>query len=201
MFTGIVQGMAEIRSFIMDQGIARLTVDLGQVRTEQLIPGASVAVNGVCLTVVRCVDGLVWFDVIDETLRMTNLGSLQPGHWVNIERAARFGDEIGGHVLSGHVHGLAEVVDVHHAEGNMRVRWRVPERCAKYVFPKGYVALNGCSLTVGTVEDGLCAVHLIPETRRLTTFGTLSVGAQLNLEVDSQTQAIVDTVERVLASR
>ena len=202
MFTGIVQGLGEVTHIEDRDGIRHLKVRLPSGRDQGLETGASVAINGVCLTVVGWNQQGVQFDVIDETLRLTNLGALDIGYLVNVERAARFGDEIGGHVLSGHIHGQAKVIEVVETEGNLAVWWHVPEGLRKYVLPKGYVSLNGCSLTVGATErDGHLSIHLIPETRELTTFGRVAVGDVLNLEIDSQTQAIVDTVERVLDQR
>ena len=202
MFTGIVQGLGEVTQIQDKAGIRRLQVRLPTGRDQGLETGASVAINGVCLTVVGWDQHGVEFDVIDETLRLTNLGDLKVGHVVNVERAARFGDEIGGHVLSGHIHGRAQVTEVVETDANLAVWWAVPDALKKYVLPKGYVSLNGCSLTVGDTErDGQLSIHLIPETRELTTFGRVTVGDSLNLEIDSQTQAIVDTVERVLEQR
>ena len=202
MFTGIVQGLGEVTQIQDHGGIRRLQVRLPTGRDQGLETGASVAINGVCLTVVGWDQHGVEFDVIDETLRLTNLGDLKVGHVVNVERAACFGDEIGGHVLSGHIHGRAQVTEVVETDANLAVWWAVPEALKKYVLPKGYVSLNGCSLTVGdTEQDGQLSIHLIPETRELTTFGRVTVGDSLNLEIDSQTQAIVDTVERVLEQR
>lgn len=202
MFTGIVQGLGEVTQIKDHAGIRRLQVRLPTGRDQGLETGASVAINGVCLTVVGWDQHGVEFDVIDETLRLTNLGDLKVGHVVNVERAARFGDEIGGHVLSGHIHGRAQVTEVVETDANLAVWWAVPDALKKYVLPKGYVSLNGCSLTVGDTErDGQLSIHLIPETRELTTFGRVTVGDSLNLEIDSQTQAIVDTVERVLEQR
>ena len=202
MFTGIVQGLGEVTQIQDRGGIRRLQVRLPTGRDQGLETGASVAINGVCLTVVGWDQHGVEFDVIDETLRLTNLGDLKVGHVVNVERAACFGDEIGGHVLSGHIHGRAQVTEVVETDANLAVWWAVPEALKKYLLPKGYVSLNGCSLTVGDIErDGQLSIHLIPETRELTTFGRVTVGDSLNLEIDSQTQAIVDTVERVLEQR
>ena len=202
MFTGIVQGLGEVTHIEDRDGIRQLQVRLPSGRDQGLETGASVAINGVCLTVVGWDQQGVQFDVIDETLRLTNLGALDIGYLVNVERAARFGDEIGGHVLSGHIHGQAKVIEVVETEGNLAVWWHVPEGLRKYVLPKGYGSLNGCSLTVGATEhDVHPSIHLIPETRELTTFGRVAVGDALNLEIDSQTQAIVDTVERVLDQR
>lgn len=202
MFTGIVEGLGEVTQIHVHRGIRRIQVRMPKGRDADLQAGASIAINGVCLTVTAWDQQGVQFDVIDETLRLTNLGELQTGSWVNVERAARFGDEIGGHVLSGHIHGQAKVTDVIEKKANLAVWWRVPESLLKYVLPKGYVSLNGCSLTVGeTSRNGQMSIHLIPETRALTTFGRVKPGDHLNLEIDSQTQAIVDTVERVLEQR
>ena len=202
MFTGIVQGIGVVTQLADRKGIRRVQVRMPKGYEEGLATGASIAINGLCLTVVGWDDQGAQFDVIDESLRLSNLSDLREGSLVNIERAAKFGDEIGGHVLSGHIHGLATVIDVVQAEANLAVWVSVPDALSKYVLPKGYVSLNGCSLTVGElVKNGQFSIHLIPETRSLTIFGQVRSGDQLNLEIDSQTQAIVDTVERVLDQR
>ena len=202
MFTGIVQGLGTLVARQDSGGVRQLRIGLPEGRGAGLVVGASVAINGVCLTVVKHDGDEACFDVIDETLRLTNLGALDVGATVKIERAARFGDEIGGHVLSGHIMGLASVIAVEARDANLEVVFETPAALHKYLLPKGYAAFNGVSLTLGeTIQNGRCSVHLIPETRRLTTFGSARVGDQLNLEVDAQTQAIVDTVERVLAER
>ena len=159
--------------------------------------GASVAINGTCLTVTSIDGDAIEFDVIGETLRRTNLGALKPGVKCNYERSTRVGDEIGGHTVSGHVQTTAEVA---RTENNERWQFRLREaRWAKYVLAKGFVAVNGCSLTVGEVGDDWFSVYLIPETIRVTTFADLGVGGTVNVEVEAQTVAIVDTVERVVA--
>ncbi len=202
MFTGIVQGLGEVVAVASHGGISRLTIRMPGDELSGLTTGASIAINGTCLTVVAWNTMDVSFDVIDETLKLTNLGALQAGDLVNVERAARFGDEIGGHLLSGHIHGHALVERLESEGDNLAVWWSVKESLHKYILPKGYVALNGCSLTVGETQvDGCLSVHLIPETRRITTFGAVRVGDRLNVEIDTQTQAIVDTVERVMAGR
>jgi riboflavin synthase len=200
MFTGIVQGRGRILFVSDSAGIRRLQVALPAGRADGLQIGASVSVAGVCLTVVEIQDHQVSFDVIDETLRRTRLGALQVGEEVNIERAARFGDEIGGHLLSGHIWGTAEVVDVHPTDQNLRIQFRAPNDAMGCLLPKGYVGIDGCSLTIGTVEPERQTfnVHLIPETLRVTTLGALAVGHRVNLELDAMTQAVVATVHRVL---
>ena len=202
MFTGIVQGVGVVTQVADRKGIRRLQIRMPEGNDQELATGASIAINGLCLTVVGWDDQGIQFDVIDESLRLSNLSSLRVGSLVNVERAARFGDEIGGHVLSGHIHGLAKVINVVQAEENLAFWVSIPAALSKYVLPKGYVSLNGCSLTVGElVKDGQFSIHLIPETRAQTTFEQVTSGDQLNLEIDSQTQAIVDTVERVLDKR
>jgi riboflavin synthase len=204
MFTGIVQGTARVERAELATGLVRLVLDLPPGRTEGLTIGASVAVAGTCLTAVE-VDGTrVAFDCIGATLATTTLGALRSGDRVNFERAARFGDEIGGHLLSGHVYRTVPVVERTVDDGNLTLWFGDLGDTAKYLLPKGYVALDGCSLTIAAVKnvtDTLFSVCLIPETRRVTTLEHLRVGDRVNLEVDAQTQAVVDTVERVLAAR
>ena len=199
MFTGIVQGRGEVVALSGDE-LVRLVVRVPSV--EGLTRGASIAINGVCLTAVEWEDHDVSFDVIGETLRVTNLGALSPGDAVNVERAARYGDEIGGHLLSGHVHAMARVVRLEEQGENLAVTLQVDPELGRYLMPKGYVALDGCSLTLGPqIDNGQFQVFLIPETREVTVIESRAIGDTINLEIDTQTQAIVDTVERVLASR
>lgn len=203
MFTGIVQGTARVREVADGGGLRSLALELPVGAAAGLAVGGSVAVAGTCLTAVRIDGDVVWFDVIGETLAKTTLGGLSAGARVNYERAARFGDEIGGHLLSGHVIGAAEVVGRAEEGENLTLVIRAPADARKYVLAKGYVAVDGASLTIGAVdrEAGTFAVHLIPETRRVTTLGRRVVGDRVNLEVDASTVAVVDTVERVLAER
>ena len=199
MFTGIVQGRGEVVALSGDE-LVRLVVRVPSV--EGLTRGASIAINGVCLTAVEWQDHDVSFDVIGETLRVTNLGALKPGDAVNVERAARYGDEIGGHLLSGHVHAMARVVRLEEQGENLAVTLQVDPELGRYLMPKGYVALDGCSLTLGPqIDNGQFQVFLIPETREVTVIESRAIGDTINLEIDTQTQAIVETVERMLASR
>jgi riboflavin synthase len=160
-----------------------------------------VAINGVCLTATRIDAGRAEFDVIEETLRQTNLRSLEAGDLVNVERSMRVGDEIGGHPLSGHIVDTVTLARID-AGANKRVLWfDVAERWLAYLLHKGFVALDGASLTIATVDHQArqFAVSLIPETVERTTLGRIACGAPVNLEIDSQTQAVVDTVARLLA--
>ena len=136
-----------------------------------------------------------------ETLDKTNLGRLKAGDLVNLERAARFGDEIGGHLMSGHITATTEILRIERTEHNTTMHLALPAALKPYILPKGFVGLDGCSLTIGSVgEDSFC-VHLIPETLRRTLFGTRQAGDTVNLEIDPQTQAVVDTVGRILAAK
>jgi riboflavin synthase len=201
MFTGIVQGMAEVVAIKKKDKFQTHTVKLTDELSHGLAIGASVAHNGCCLTVNRIEDDLIDFDLMQATLALTNLGSLVEGDSVNIERAAKFGDEIGGHSMSGHISLVGEVVEVIDSPNNRTIWFEVPEDKIKYVLAKGYIGLDGCSLTIGEVEQNRFSVHLIPETLERTLFGVRKVGDKINVEFDPQTQAIVDTVERVLANK
>lgn len=203
MFTGIVKGLCPIADLQKRPGLLKYSVELPQELLEGLQIGASVSVNGVCQSVVTQAGSKVWFDAIQETLDKTTLAHLQVGERVNIERSAKFSDEIGGHILSGHVFGTARVHEILDSENNKKMTFQCPVEWTRYLFPKGYVALDGASLTLVDVDaqQGLFSVHLIPETLRVTTLGLKKQGDLMNLEFDSQTQVIVDTVERVLARK
>ncbi|OAJ96300.1 riboflavin synthase [Vibrio bivalvicida] len=201
MFTGIVQGMAEVIAIEKKEKFQTHTIQLSKEMAEGLKIGASVAHNGCCLTVTNIDGSSVDFDLMRATLSLTNLGELNEGDLVNIERAAKFGDEIGGHSMSGHISLVGEVVEVINTPNNRTIWFRVPVDMIKYVLAKGYIGLDGCSLTIGEVEENRFSVHLIPETLERTLFGQRKVGDKINVEFDPQTQAIVDTVERVLANR
>ena len=201
MFTGIVTHCAPVSSAEVKEGIMRLVLDVPSGFTKGLERGASIAINGVCLTVIEWDDTTAAFDVIDETLNKTNLVGIKPGTLVNLERAARFGDEIGGHPLSGHIHTQAEVVRVEKNEANVAMVLSFEDAWKPYVISKGYIAINGCSLTIGKVEGNEFWLHLIPETLNITNLDAVAPGSKLNIEIDHQTQVIVDTVERYMASR
>ena len=202
MFTGIVQGMGRVVSVEQPAADFRThTVELPGDMAGGLQTGASVAHNGCCLTVTETDGRIARFDLMAETLDKTNLGRLKAGDLVNLERAARFGDEIGGHLMSGHITATTEILRIERTEHNTTMHFALPAALKPYILPKGFVGLDGCSLTIGSVgEDSFC-VHLIPETLRRTLFGTRQAGDTVNLEIDPQTQAIVDTVDRILAAK
>lgn len=190
MFTGIVKGTFPIVNVVKEKGFS-YAVSLPAEMRDQLEVGASVAVDGVCQTVVKISGDHVYFDVIDETLRVTTFKDMENGRRVNIERSLKFGDEIGGHLLSGHVMGTGTIIDKEIHSGEVIVRIDVPDMIKKYLFSKGFIAIDGISLTV--VGKNPLSVHLIPETIRMTTLGFKNPGDRVNLEVDHQTQIIVDT--------
>ena len=195
MYTGIVAGTAPILSVEDGDGVRCFTVDLTGFDGNLEI-GASVALDGVCMTVVAIDSGKVGFEAIDETLDRTTLAEKVIGDLLNVERSLRMGDELGGHLLSGHVMCTAEILDRAEVGEGMDLRVSMPDEARSYVLEKGYVAVDGMSLTVGRVEESGFDLHIIPETIRVTTIGQKSVGDKVNIEVDSQTQAIVDTLSR-----
>lgn len=196
MFTGIVQGLANIHSIEKGEAVWTFAIDLPN--TAGLERGASVAVNGVCLTATEIDGDRVWFDVINETLERTNLSSVHAGDHVNVERSLKMGDELGGHLLSGHIMGLGQLTQRTEVGEGVDLTVEAADSMMKYIHEKGYIGLNGASLTIGAVEGNRFNIHLIPETLRLTTFGTLPEGQQVNIEIDSMTQTIVATVERMM---
>jgi riboflavin synthase len=202
VFTGIVQGLCPVRAVADAPGLRRLSLELGDL-AQDLELGASVAVNGTCLTVTATSAGAAEFDVIQETLTHTNLGDLAPGSLVNVERSFRVGDEIGGHIVSGHVSDVATVVRVEEGANERNLYFELPAALMKYLTLKGFVALDGASLTISHVDRAACriGVSLIPETIARTTLGHVAAGDRVNLEVEAQTRTIVETVERVLAER
>lgn len=198
MFTGIVQGLGVITAITEKDRFRTHHVRLPSAAAHHLAVGASVANNGCCLTITQVHRDEVAFDIMAETLDKTNLGALHTGDQVNIERAAHFGDEIGGHLMSGHIFTTIDITRIEDSPNNRTVWFQLPETVKPYVFTKGFVGLNGCSLTIGNVTNSAFNVHLIPETLQRTLFGQCRVGERVNLEIDPQTQAIVDTVQRVL---
>jgi len=203
MFTGIVTAIGMLRAVDSD-GAQRIAVEPPAGFADGIATGASVAVDGACLTLSAIIDGALEFDVIAETLARTTLGErLANGGAVNLERSARLGDEVGGHLLSGHVSAVAEVVAVETGAGAQDLRLRVGEDVITCIFEKGFVALDGISFTVGRtlLETGEFVVHIIPETLARTTIGARQPGDRLNVEIDALTRAIVETVTRIMEAK
>ncbi len=204
MFTGIVQAVATVAALSDRPGLRSFTLQFPPGFLDGQEIGASVACDGTCLTVVQHHDGdRADFDVMQQSLALTTLGTLQVGSRINVERAARDGVEIGGHPLSGHVDFQATLVEVRHPENNHVLRIQVPPQWMRYIFPKGYIAINGASLTIAEVDRaaGCFEVWLIPETLRQTTFGDKRPGDALNIEIERQTQVMVDTVRAAVDER
>ena len=200
MFTGIVAGTGTICEMSGEE-VVRIVIDFESVTTDNLETGASVSIDGTCLTVVEINSPKISFDVIPETLQKTTLGTKSSGSAVNLERALKMGDELGGHLLSGHILGMGEITERVEGKENLDLRISCPSHIMKFVQEKGYIAIDGISLTIGNVDETSFSLHLIPETLVLTTIGDKQIGDKVNIEVDSMTQTIVTTVERILEAR
>ena len=207
MFTGIVQGIASVSALADRSGLRSFELSFPAGFCAGLAVGSSVSVDGVCLTVtaLRGQDGAS-FDVMQQSLALTTLAQLSEGSRINVERAARDGAEIGGHPLSGHVDVMGRVAEIRRPENNHVLRIALPAPWMRYVFAKGYIAVNGASLTVAEARreadgSGWFEVWLIPETLRMTTFADKPEGAFLNIEIERQTQVFVDTVRDAIEQR
>ncbi len=208
MFTGIVQGIAQVAAITDREGLRSFTLDFPEGFCQDLEIGASVACDGVCLTVTALKgDHEADFDVMLQSLNLTALGQLGVGGRLNVERAAKEGAEIGGHPLSGHVDFMAKVESIRRPANNHVIRIAVPAPWMRYIFAKGYIAVNGASLTVAEAGpqrrrfSGWFEVWLIPETLRMTTFADKGEGAPLHIEIERQTQVMVDTVRDAVAEK
>jgi riboflavin synthase len=202
MFTGITRGTFPVGRVERATDLLRFWVTLDDALVDGLRIGASVSIDGVCQTVVSITGHEVVFEAIRETLDKTTLGALAQGTRVAVERSLRAGDEIGGHEVAGHVVGTGEVLAAKHDGHAHELRIGVPGSWMKYILHKGFIAVDGSSLTVGELDPaGGFTLHLIPETLRLTNLGRKQPGDRVNIELDPRTVAIVDTVQRVLAER
>ncbi|AOZ70193.1 riboflavin synthase subunit alpha [Rhodobacter xanthinilyticus] len=183
MFTGIITDLGEVRA-LEQAGDLRARIGC-HYAMEGVDLGASIACNGVCLTVIET--GADWFDVqiSAESVSKTNIGGWAVGSALNLERALKVGDELGGHIVSGHVDGVAEIVGLREEGASTRFTFRAPEALARYIAPKGSVALNGTSLTVNEVSGCDFGVNIIPHTKAVTTWGTAALGDRVNLEIDT----------------
>lgn len=200
MYTGIIKGLGSVVELEHTPGLTHFGVDFPAELLPHLEQGASVSLDGVCLTVVNQKNHVVYFDAMQETLNKTSLGMLQVGHRLNLERSAVSGVEIGGHILSGHVDGMATISAIEHPENNLVMTFKTDPVLSKYIFSKGFIALDGASLTVVEAQPSMHTfkIWFIPETLRVTHFSTKQVGDQVNVEIEFQTKVLVDTVERLL---
>ena len=191
MFTGIITDIGKLLE-LEQRGDLRARIGTAY-DIEGIDIGASIACNGVCLTVVALgSDPQQWFDVeiSAETVSATNVGDWSTGGRLNLERALKVGDELGGHIVSGHVDGVAEVIAMHDEGDSTRVTFRAPEALAKFIAPKGSVALNGTSLTVNEVDGTDFGINFIPHTKMATTWGDTKVGDRINLEIDTMARYV-----------
>jgi riboflavin synthase len=197
MFTGIVTGLGTVRA-IEPSGSGRdmrLTIGTDWPDTASIAIGASIACSGCCLTAIEL--GPDWFaaHASDETLSKTTLGGWRPGTRVNLERSLRIGDELGGHIVAGHVDGVGEVLGADPVHGSVRWTFRVPEPLARFIAPKGSIAIDGTSLTVNEVRGPEFSVNIIPHTAAVTTFGTLKPGDPVNIEIDTVARYVARLME------
>lgn len=199
VFSGIVHSTGTITQASKNKDSLTLEVESSSDFVADLQIGASVCVDGVCLTVTSVTDTLMSFDLIIETLRSTTFDKVKISEQVNLERSIKFGDEIGGHILSGHVSDTLSIDKISKTDENYVLTFKTSSDIVKYIFPKGYVAINGVSLTVGDVsrEDNLFNVYLIPETLRRTNLSNKLVGDLVNVEIESQTRNTVDTITQI----
>ena len=201
MFTGIVSGKGHVQKIVRYEDYISLIIKAPKDFSKNLIKGASVAVNGVCLTVKKSKTDILEFDVIEETLQKTNLKDISKSSKVNLERSMTAKTEIGGHLVSGHIHGTGEVLKVINRQATKDLQIKIPTSLREYFFYKGYVALDGCSLTIGKVLKTSFYIHLIPETVSVTTFKDIKKGDLINIEVEQSTINTVETVKKIMSQR
>ncbi|MDB6092309.1 MAG: riboflavin synthase [Gammaproteobacteria bacterium] len=197
MFTGIVQDVGKVRARETRGGDARIVIAFDRFDPASIRIGDSICVQGCCLTATELLGRAFAADVSRETLSLTTLGDLAVGSPVNLEPSLKAGDALGGHLVSGHIDGVAEVISISGDARSQRLKFGVPADLARYIARKGSVAVDGVSLTINEVEDATFGVNIIPHTQIVTTLGKLTAGARVNLEVDQ----VARYVERLLGSR
>lgn len=202
MFSGITQGLFSVNSLIKQEGLFQYTVALNQALVEDLKIGASMAIDGVCQTVVTIKGIEVSFDAMAETLAKTTLSELFVNREVSVERSIHLGDEIGGHEVSGHIFEKGTILDRRHVENNLGLTIQCTDECFAFIRPKGFIAVDGSSLTIGKVDkvQRSFEVYLIPETLRVTNFVNKAIGSHVNLEPDMKTMILVQTVQDYFSS-
>ena len=199
VFTGIVEGTGLVTKVDSSKNLTKISIQMPVDFSNGIRIGASVCVDGICLTVSSISVNELSFDVIIETLNVTTFNEIKINDVVNVERSMKLGDEIGGHILSGHVSTTAVISEIDNPENNHVIKFSTDLETIRYIFPKGYIALNGVSLTVGDVDKSnkTFNVYLIPETLRLTNLGSKKVGDKINLEIETQTRNMVDTISEI----
>tara|TARA_B100001248_G_scaffold105489_1_gene78624 strand:+ start:315 stop:929 length:615 start_codon:yes stop_codon:yes gene_type:complete len=201
MFSGIVQGKGKILKIVSKKNHISLEIESPKNFNKKLKKGASISVNGICLTSLDDGKKSLKFDVINETLSKTNISIASRGSLVNLERSITASTEIGGHLMSGHIHFAGKVEKVLTKNTNKDIQIKFPKKYKEYIFEKGYIGVNGCSLTLGKINNDSFFVHLIPETLSVTNLNTLKKGSLVNIEIDQNTIAIVETVKNSLAAQ
>lgn len=201
MFTGLIAHLGRVVSAERDpRGGARLIIEAPDAIAEGVVPKDSIAIDGVCLTVVECDDRTFTFDVVPETIERSTLGALQPNGSVNVELSLRFGDRLGGHLVYGHVDATASIAAKTREGQGSRISIALPDALAPYVVEKGYIAVDGISLTVAAVRPGRFEIALIPETSERTTLGRKDPGSPVNLEIDPIARYALGAAEQYFRS-
>jgi riboflavin synthase len=200
MYTGITQGLFPVISVKKTNNCIFYRVKLNKDLCQNLIIGASVAIDGVCQTVVALDDYTVEFHAAGKTLEITTLKNLHAGQKVSVERSAKFGDEIGGHQMAGHVFTTAKIINKEHKENNLLMQFKLTKDVMEFVFDKGFIGVDGSSLTVHDVDNDAATfiVNLIPHTMTVTNFINKNIGDEVNIELDANTLIIVNTVKNYL---
>ena len=201
MFSGIVQGKGKVLKIISYNNHISIEISSPKNFNKNLKKGMSVSVNGVCLTSLDDGKKSLKFDVINETLSKTNISKTKKGSIVNLERSITASTEIGGHLMSGHIHFSGKVEKITTKNTNKDIQIKFPTKYKEYIFEKGYIGVNGCSLTLGKVNKNSFYVHLIPETLEVTNLNDLKKGSLVNIEIDQNTIAVVETVKNSLAAQ
>ena len=198
MFSGIVQEAGKVIGFVKEKDIYNLSIECSSEFISDLKKGASISVDGVCLTVKDENPEILRFDLVEETIKRTNFQNIKTGDNVNLERSLKMGDEIGGHPVSGHIHGISKVISIDKRDQSWDVKFSIESFMHDYMLHKGYVAINGCSLTVGEVSNESFMIHLIPETLSITNLFQLQQDSIVNVELDQNTIVIADIVKKYL---
>ena len=198
MFSGIVQTVGKIESIKDKNHIKTIRIETHGDYLEDIAIGQSVSVDGVCLSLVKKNNEYCEFEAVEETINRTTLGSYKQGTKVNLEKSLKFGDTVGGHFVSGHIHTRGRIVEVELVGESKNILVEIDEKWIKYLTEKGYISVNGASITIGKVSKNTFYVHLIPETLKTTNLDELIYDNYVNLEFDQTTIAIVDTTERLI---
>jgi riboflavin synthase len=205
MYSGIVQGVARVNKIILERDFGSLIIERSLDCLKNIESGGSISIDGICLTVASYTNNEVSFDLSFETIRTTNIKMLRLGSLVNVETPLNFGEPNGGHNISGHIDGVAEVSAINASEHNFQIIFEIDPKLGRFIFEKGFISLNGCSLTLngvnkkGKQQKTEFSVWLIPETLKRTNIKALKIGDLVNIEVERQTQVIVTTITDLLS--